>query len=82
MSEETPAERLRRVLAEREAERKAEKKAQAEATQAALRYTPREIVAYLDRFVRGQDAAKRTLALAVYQHYLGLSQRENHESKT
>ncbi|MEO0926984.1 MAG: AAA family ATPase [Cyanobacteria bacterium J06643_13] len=88
MSEKT--ETLRRVLAEREAEREAEKKsaqeakdkAKAEAILAALRYTPREIVSYLDRFVRQQDAAKRTLALAVYQHYLGLSQRENQDSET
>ena len=90
MSQETPAERLRRVLSEREAERKAEAKAQvqakakieAEAMLAALKYTPKEIVAHLDRFVRKQDAAKRTLALAVYQHYLGLSQKANQDSET
>jgi ATP-dependent Clp protease ATP-binding subunit ClpX len=31
--------------------------------------TPREIVAFLDEYVYGQEAAKRVLALAVHQHY-------------
>lgn len=31
---------------------------------------PSAMVAYLDRFVRGQDRAKRDLAVAVYNHYL------------
>ena len=30
---------------------------------------PKEIVAYLDKYVMGQEAAKRTLAVAVYNHY-------------
>lgn len=30
---------------------------------------PREIVDYLDKYVIGQDRAKKTLALAVYNHY-------------
>ena len=30
---------------------------------------PREILAYLDQYVVGQDRAKRTLAVAVYNHY-------------
>ncbi|MBW3082266.1 ATP-dependent Clp protease ATP-binding subunit ClpX [Bifidobacterium phasiani] len=30
---------------------------------------PAEICAYLDRYVVGQDAAKRTLSVAVYNHY-------------
>lgn len=30
--------------------------------------TPREIFAYLDRFVVGQDRAKRTVAIAAYNH--------------
>jgi ATP-dependent Clp protease ATP-binding subunit ClpX len=34
--------------------------------------TPREMVAYLDRFVRGQKEAKQALVLAIYRHYLGL----------
>ncbi|MCI7551336.1 MAG: ATP-dependent Clp protease ATP-binding subunit ClpX [Actinomycetaceae bacterium] len=31
--------------------------------------TPREISAFLDEYVIGQDGAKRTLAVAVYNHY-------------
>ena len=31
--------------------------------------TPKEIVAYLDERVIGQDDAKRRLAVAVYNHY-------------
>jgi ATP-dependent Clp protease ATP-binding subunit ClpX len=31
--------------------------------------TPREIVAFLDQYVIGQDDAKQTLAIAVYNHY-------------
>lgn len=30
---------------------------------------PKEIVAYLDKYVIGQEEAKRTLAVAVYNHY-------------
>ena len=30
---------------------------------------PREIVASLDQYVIGQEAAKRALAVAVYNHY-------------
>ena len=33
--------------------------------------TPREIVAHLDLFVFGQELAKRDLAVAFYNHYLG-----------
>lgn len=33
--------------------------------------TPLEMIAYLDRFVLGQTRAKRDLATAVYNHYLG-----------
>lgn len=31
--------------------------------------TPKEIVGYLDQYVVGQDAAKRALSVAVYNHY-------------
>lgn len=36
---------------------------------------PKDIVAYLDKYVMGQDAAKRTLAVAVYNHYKRLHHR-------
>lgn len=39
-------------------------------------HTPPEIVQHLDRFVIAQDAAKRRLAMAVYNHYMGLRHRE------
>jgi len=39
--------------------------------------TPKEITAHLDRFVFGQDQAKRDLATAVYNHYLGLASRDS-----
>uniref|UniRef100_A0A832I4N7 AAA family ATPase n=1 Tax=Eiseniibacteriota bacterium TaxID=2212470 RepID=A0A832I4N7_UNCEI len=39
--------------------------------------TPREMVAHLDRFVRGQFKAKRDLADAFYRHYLSLAARES-----
>ena len=39
--------------------------------------TPAQIVAALDRTVFGQAAAKRTLALAVYKHYVGLASNES-----
>lgn len=41
--------------------------------------TPSEIVSYLDRHVAGQERAKRSLAGAVYRHYLGLAYREHAE---
>ena len=36
---------------------------------------PTEIVAYLDKYVIGQEAAKRSLAVAVYNHYKRLYSR-------
>lgn len=38
--------------------------------------TPTEMVAHLDRYVRGQQQAKRDLATAVYNHYVGLAAGE------
>ena len=41
---------------------------------------PAEIKAFLDRYVIGQDAAKRTLSVAVYNHYkrlLAAQDRQN-----
>ncbi len=35
--------------------------------------TPDQLVASLDQYVFGQTAAKRTLATAVYRHYLGIA---------
>lgn len=37
---------------------------------------PHEIKAYLDEYVIGQDEAKRTLAVAVYNHYKRLMQKD------
>ena len=36
---------------------------------------PKEIKAFLDGYVIGQDEAKKTLAVAVYNHYKRLSQK-------
>ena len=45
--------------------------------------TPREIVAHLDQYVIGQDKAKKTLSVAVHNHYtrLMLSQDQDNEKK-
>ena len=37
---------------------------------------PREIKDYLDQYIIGQDAAKRYLCVAVYNHYKRLSQQQ------
>lgn len=37
--------------------------------------TPRELVAFLDEYVIGQEDAKKTLAIAVYNHYKRLQHR-------
>ena len=39
--------------------------------------TPREIRATLDEYVIGQDAAKKILAVAVYNHYKRLKHKES-----
>lgn len=38
---------------------------------------PKEIKEYLDQYIIGQDEAKRTLAVAVYNHYKRLRQPDN-----
>jgi len=38
--------------------------------------TPTDIIAHLDRFVRGQTRAKQDLAVAVYNHYLAQAWRD------
>lgn len=38
--------------------------------------TPRQIKEYLDQYVIGQDEAKKTLAVAVYNHYKRISQNK------
>ena len=41
---------------------------------------PREITAYLDQYIIGQDAAKRHLAVSVYNHYKRLAQKGQRSS--
>ncbi|MCB1227638.1 MAG: ATP-dependent Clp protease ATP-binding subunit ClpX, partial [Verrucomicrobiales bacterium] len=38
--------------------------------------TPSEMIAHLDRYVRGQARAKQDIAVAVYNHYLSQAWRE------
>lgn len=40
---------------------------------------PKDIKAYLDEYVIGQDEAKKTLSVAVYNHYKRISSLENDE---
>ncbi len=40
--------------------------------------TPKEMVAFLDRYVRGQARAKQDLAVGVYNHYLSQAHRDQH----
>lgn len=42
---------------------------------------PKEIVTYLDQYVIGQDDAKKTLAVAVYNHYKRLIYRDQQNRK-
>lgn len=43
--------------------------------------TPRDINAYLDQYVIGQEAAKKALSVAVYNHYKRISQRGHLEDE-
>ncbi len=42
---------------------------------------PREIYAFLDEYVIGQDAAKKSLSVAVYNHYKRVQAGANHKAK-
>lgn len=42
---------------------------------------PREIYAFLDEYVIGQDAAKKSLSVAVYNHYKRVQAGANHRGK-
>jgi len=42
---------------------------------------PREIYAFLDEYVIGQDSAKKSLSVAVYNHYKRVQAGENHKNK-
>ena len=44
-------------------------------------YRPDEIKAYLDQFVIGQDEAKRTLSVAIYNHYKKIAHNYNKKNK-
>ena len=57
------------VLQEQSTSKKKNKNASASAIKQSDLMKPTEIKAFLDRYVIGQDAAKRTLAVAVYNHY-------------
>ena len=41
--------------------------------------TPSQIKAYLDKYVIGQEEAKRTLSVAVYNHYKRLTQKHSND---
>ena len=43
--------------------------------------TPKEIVAFLDKFIIGQDQAKRNLAVAVSNHYKRLKDQSEDKKK-
>ncbi len=54
--------------------RKSAKPADGKAESAARKLSPKQIHAELDRYVIGQDRAKKMLAVAVYNHYKRLNQ--------
>lgn len=47
--------------------------------EAGLQYKPHEIKEYLDKYIIGQDEAKKTLAVAIYNHYKKIFSN-NHKS--
>ena len=44
-----------------------------------LSYTPKQITAYLDQYVIGQDDAKKYLSVAVYNHYKRINDSFSHK---
>ena len=44
--------------------------------------TPKEFKEFLDQYVIGQDQAKKTLAVAVYNHYKRMSLQKQHQTKS
>lgn len=53
-----------------------EEKQQSISTNDVKLVTPSQIKAYLDKYVVGQEEAKRTLSVAVYNHYKRLNQNK------
>lgn len=56
--------------------RQASEKQRGAQTSGARLYSPRAIFKHLDEYVVGQDAAKRSLAVAVYNHYKRIENKE------
>ncbi|MCF0166276.1 MAG: ATP-dependent Clp protease ATP-binding subunit ClpX [Bacteroidales bacterium] len=64
---ELPAEKNGPVRADMPAAKKTDNSVKADVK--AFNYTPKQIVEHLDKYVIGQDEAKKYLAVAVYNHY-------------
>ncbi len=43
--------------------------------------TPKELIAFLNQFVKGQDQAKREVATAFYNHYISQSNRDHFQKQ-
>ena len=61
--------------------RKSAKPADGKAESAARKLSPKQIHAELDRYVIGQDRAKKMLAVAVYNHYKRLEANLDNKSR-
>ena len=68
------ADRIHELLAEFRGEDQKEKAAKAKPLDLKKLPKPKEICRELDQYVIGQDAAKRYLSVAVYNHYKRLEQ--------